>query len=141
VVERVLKAFEYGPAAQLDERAAVVGGVCTFRPRGEASLVELVDFVRAAIAYARGHRFRKLLIDTTGLNGVPIPTIVDRFLAAEEWASEADGTVAVALVVEPRYIDPKKFGAKVARDLGLLAEVHTSEAEALDWLASSPKRD
>jgi hypothetical protein len=141
MVTRVLKAFEYGPAAHLDQLAAVVDGVCTFRPRGEASLVELVDFVRATIAYARGHRFRKLLIDTTGLSGVPIPTLVDRFLVAEEWASEADGTVVVALVVEPRYIHPKKFGVKVARDLGLIIDVHTSEAEALDWLASSSKGD
>jgi len=111
-------------------------GICQFRPRGESSLVEAVDLIGSAIAHCRRERLGKLLVNATALVGVRIPSLVDRFLMAEEWAQEANSMVAVALVVHPEYIHPEKFGVVVAARFGLTLEVDASEINALAWLAS-----
>ena len=118
------------------EHLEVVGGVCQFRPRGECSLVEAVDLINRAITYCREQHIAKLLVNGTGVDGVPIPSLVDRFLMVEEWAEKAQGMVIVALVVRAEYIHPQKFGIKVAADFGLVADVYTSEVHALAWLSS-----
>lgn len=118
------------------DHLAVREGICAFRPRGESSLAEAVDLITRAIAYCRDRRIDKLLIVTTGLVGVPIPTLVDRFLMVEEWAHAAEGMVMGAIVASPEYIHPEKFGVRVAADLGLVADVFTSEADALMWLST-----
>jgi hypothetical protein len=118
------------------EHLEIVDGICEARPRGECSLVEAVEIVTSAIAYCRDRRIPKLLVDGTGLVGVPIPSLVDRFLMVEEWAQEAQSMVMVALVVPAEYIHPQKFGIRVAADFGLVADVYTSETDALRWLAS-----
>ncbi len=69
----------------------IKNGVGDFRPIGETTLVEAVDLIAAAITYCRDRDIPKLLIVATGLTGVSIPTLVDRFLMAEEWAGEARG--------------------------------------------------
>lgn len=112
-------------------------GLCQFRPQGECSLVEAVELITRVIAYCRDSGVRKLLVNATGFIGVPVPSLVDRFLMVEEWAHEARGTVIVAMVVPPQYIDPGKFGVKVAADFGLVVDVLTSETDALQWLASA----
>jgi hypothetical protein len=65
-----------------------------------------------------------------------VPGLVDRFLMVEEWAQRADGLVAVALVVEAKYIHPQKFGMQVAVDFGLICDVYDSQPHALEWLSS-----
>lgn len=114
----------------------IVAGICQFRPRGESSLVEAVGLINRAIAYCRDRRIGKLLVNATGLVGVAIPSLIDRFLLAEEWAQEAQGTVVVVLIVHPEYIHPEKFGVKVAKDFGLTLNVYPSETDALEWLSS-----
>jgi len=114
----------------------VVGGIGVSRPQGESSLVEAVELVRSAVENCRRKKLPKLLFNATGLTGVSIPTLVDRFLAVEEWAQEAEGLVSVALVVHPEYIHPHKFGVVVAAHFGLQADVFTNETEAFDWFAS-----
>jgi hypothetical protein len=96
-----------------------------------------VDLVSAAIAYCRAKGAKSLLVDATGLDGVPIPTLVDRFLMVEDWAQRAEGTVVVALVAPREYIHPHKFGIKVALHFGLICDVYTSEEEALKWLSET----
>lgn len=118
------------------ENLEVIDGICRFRPRGERSLVEAVDLVSRAVAYCRRRRVSKLLVNATGLVGLPIPSLVDRFLMVEMWAEEGKGMVAVVLVVHAEYIHPNKFGVKVAADFGLVADVHTSESDAFKWLAT-----
>jgi hypothetical protein len=39
------------------------------------------------------------------------------------------------MVVHAEYIHPQKFGVVVAADFGLTCDVHTSESDALRWLA------
>ena len=111
-------------------------GICEFRPRGESSLVETVELITRAIAYCRDRHIVKLLVVTTGLVGVSIPTLIDRFLMVEEWAREAKGMVVAALVASPEYIHPEKFGVRVAADFGFVADVFTSEPDALKWLSN-----
>jgi hypothetical protein len=114
----------------------IEGGIARFRPRGRSSLVEAVERISSAIAFCRDCGVGRLLVDASGFVGVPIPTLVDRFLMMEEWALESNGMVVVALVVHPEYIHERKFGVKVATDFGLVADVHSDEREALTWLSS-----
>lgn len=113
-------------------------GACTFRPRGPSTLVEAVDFVAECVAYCRRRALGRLMIVCTGLEGVPVPSLVDRFLAVEEWARAASGMVAVVLVVHEYIIHPEKFGVKVAADFGLTCEVFADEGAAAEWLEQFP---
>src|SRR5262249_42328418 len=133
---RVTSGSVAGSAKHMLDHLEVAEGICQFRPRGESSLVEAVDLITGAIAYCRDQGVGKLLVDVTGLTGVSIPTLVDRFLIAEEWAREGKGMVVVALVALPEYIHPKKFGVKVAADFGLVIDVYTSRNDAYRWLSS-----
>jgi|SRR5690242_2619482 len=108
-----------------------------YRPRGSYSLVEAVDLISAAIAHCRAQGAKSLLVDVTGLTGLPIPTLVDRFLMVEDWAQQAEGMVVVAMVAPLEYIHPQKFGVKVALHFGLICDVYTSEEEALKWLSET----
>lgn len=113
----------------------VEGPLCIVRAQGESTLVDAVDFVRRNIDLCRAERIRKLLVNVVGVTGIPQPTIVDRFLAAEDWAQAASGGVCVALVIDGAYIHPQKFGVKAAGHFGLVSEVYANEADALAWLA------
>jgi hypothetical protein len=122
---------------RLPEHLEVVEGICRFHPRGECSIVEAVDLVVSAIGYCRNRRIAKLLVNGTGLVGMPVPSLIDRFLMVEEWAQKASGFVVVVLVVDAKYIHPEKFGVKVAADFGLMCDVYDSEPHALTWLSST----
>jgi hypothetical protein len=120
----------------IDPRLEVRNGIGEFRPRGECSLVEAVDFINGAIAHCRDRGIAKILVNGTGLVGISVPSLVDRFLMVEQWAQEGKGMVVVVLVVHAEYIHPQKFGVKVAADFGLTADVYTSEVDAFEWLSS-----
>lgn len=120
---------------QFPDELEHLDGICRFRPRGEASLSEAVELVTRAIDYCRTRKVDRLLIDATGLEGIPTPSLVDRFLMAEEWAQVAEGMVTVVMVISPEYIHPEKFGVKVAAHFGLSVDVYSSEDDALRWLA------
>ena len=122
---------------RVDDNLERTAGICQFRPRGQSSLVHATDIIRKAVGYCRHRSIAKLLVDGRGLTGIPIPSLVDRFLIAEEWAEEAKGMVIVALVVHAQYIHPEKFGVRVARDFGLMLDVFTAEQDALQWLSSA----
>jgi len=116
------------------ESVVIRNGVGEFRPRGRRSLVEAVDLVSRAIAECREHGVTHLLVDVRGLEDVPVPTLIDRFLAAEDWAQEAQRKVVVGMVAPQEIIHPRKFGVKVAAHFGMLCEIFTSDDDALDWL-------
>jgi hypothetical protein len=136
VTESPARAHRSPPMSTV-ESLAVRSGIGTCRPRGRHSLVEAVDLVSRAIAQCRAHGVDKLLVDSTGLVDLPVPTLLERFLMVEDWAQVANGTVAVAMVALPEYIHPRKFGVKVAEHFGLVCNVHTSEEDALAWLADA----
>ena len=126
---------------QIDQRLEMLDGYCRFRPRGEVSLVEAVALVTSAIAFCRDQKIPRLLVNVTGLTRLSTPTLVDRYLMAEEWAREAKGSVVVAMVAVPELIHPERFGVKVAADRGLRADIFTSEREALGWLLAESQND
>jgi hypothetical protein len=105
-----------------------------YRLHGRHSLVEAVDHISRAIAECRRTGGTRLLVDVTGIEDIPIPTLVDRFLMVEDWAQAAQSMVVVALVAHSRYIHPRKFGVTVAAHLGLTCDVYTSEEAATKWL-------
>jgi hypothetical protein len=116
------------------ETIEIGNGLCKYRPRGKYSLVEAVDLISRAIAHCRDRGVTRLLIDVSGIEELPIPSLVDRFLMVEDWAQAAQGTVIVALVAPSKYIHPRKFGVTVAAHLGLVCDVCTSEDAASKWL-------
>ncbi len=109
-------------------------GTACYRLQGSSSIVEAVEFVAGCVSACRGARIGKLMVNGIAVRDVPVPTLVDRFLAVEEWAELAEGMVIIALVIEGRYITPDRFGVKVAADFGLTLDVYTDEREALAWL-------
>jgi hypothetical protein len=126
---------------QIDQHLEILEGYCRFHPRGEASLVEAVALVTSAIAFCRDQKIPNLLVNVMGLTQLSTPTLVDRYLMAEEWAREARGIVVVAMVAVPELIHPERFGVKVAADRGLRADIFTSEREALEWLLAESQND
>ena len=106
------------------------------RPCWQYSLVGAMEFIRGMVEHARDRGVLKLLINCHGMNGVSMPSLIDRFLMAEEWVREAQDKVAVALVVHAEYIHPEKFGVAVAAHFGLALNVFSSEFEAFEWLSS-----
>lgn len=110
-----------------------------FSPVGEVTLAEAVQAVSQAIAYARENQIPRLLIDITQLTGFPSPSLADRYFFIREWASQALGCVRVSMVVREEMIEPEKFGVTVAYNLGFIADVFPSEAEAIGWLLNEGK--
>ena len=136
-VTRDSKARDIGKPSQPDaatDGVSIAGSYCRLRVRNGASLVEAVEFVTSAIKFCREQSIRPLLVDVTGLSASVSVTLFDRFLLAEEWATEAKGDVDVAIVVRSHHIDPHKFGVKTAYHHGLRANVFESENDALAWL-------
>jgi hypothetical protein len=106
-----------------------------YRPVGHSTLVEIVGLIASVILHCRENGIERLLIDVTKMEGVAIPSLVDRFLMVEEWAQAAAGKVAIAMVVRPEYMHPTKFGVQVANDMGMTVDTHHTEAQAVHWLA------
>jgi hypothetical protein len=105
-----------------------------FRPAGEVSLERAVQLVTSALVLAREQQIKKLLVVATGLTGFESPSLSSRYFFIQEWARAAQGSVSVAMVVQPELIDPQKFGVTVGENAGLRSEVFASEQEALVWL-------
>jgi hypothetical protein len=124
--------------AKMNHGLELVG---VYRPRGEYTLVGAVELIRSALARCCDQGVARLLINGMGLTGVPIPSLVDRFLMAEEWANEAGGMVAMALVVHPKYIHPQRFGVHVAAHFGMKVDVFPSETEGFAWISTLTDSD
>ena len=114
----------------------VVDGRGYFRPIGSMSLEAAAELVTVALAHARAHGIKELLVNATGLTGFPPPSLSERYFIVENWARVARGAVRVAMVLRPEYIDPHKFGVTVAFNRRLVADVFEVEGPALAWLGS-----
>ncbi len=118
------------------EAFEVRGDYALFRPTGQCTLKQAVDWVTSAIAFAREQRIRKLLAVTSDLSGFQPPSVGERYFFIQEWAQAARGFVRVAIVARPEMIDREKFGVTVAANVGLISDIFVSEQEALAWLQS-----
>lgn len=114
----------------------VVDGRGFFRPVGSMSLEAAAELITVALAHARVQGIKELLVNATGLTGFPSPTLSERYFIVENWARVVRGSVRVAMVLRPEYIDPQKFGVTVAFNRRLIADVFELEEPALAWLGS-----
>src|SRR6476469_5273542 len=96
-----------------------------------------MELILHAVAFAREHKVRRLLIDTTDLQGFESLTVTNQLNNSERLVREAGATMKIAVVERPEMIDPQRFGAVVAANRGLHGYIFTSEAEAQAWLAGS----
>ena len=76
-------------------------------------------------------------MNVTDYHGYAIPNLSDRFFFISKWAETAAGRVALAIVAPPEVILQDKFGVTIATNRGLLSDVFTDEAEALEWLRAT----
>jgi len=108
-----------------------------YRPVAQVTLSEGVSLVTNAINRAREQNVQRLLVDTTGVTGFPVPSITDRYYFAREWAAAAYGQMRISFVARPEMIEPDKFAMTVAKNAGLTCEVFACRDEALAWLQNS----
>jgi hypothetical protein len=110
------------------------GALAVLRPTGDHPVAAIATWFTRAIDACRECGVPSLLILTSGLDPVPHPTLLDRFLIVEELAEHAGGRVAIAFVLA-KPVEPRNFAKKAAVALGLVAESFDDEASARDWLA------
>jgi hypothetical protein len=111
-----------------------------YRPVAKVSVEGATELILQAVAFAREHKVRRLLIDGTQLSGYESLTVLERLNGSEQLADEAHGVMKIAIVTKPERIDFQRFGIVVAANRGLHVYVFTSAKEAEAWLAGSPSR-
>ncbi len=114
----------------------IMEGYAVFRPIAQISIEQGVQMVMSAIAFARDHEIRKLMLVTTGFTGFQPPDLATRYFFFREGARVAQGKVSLALVARPELIDPEKIGVLVAKNAGLRLDIFASEEEAIAWFQS-----
>lgn len=77
-----------------------------------------------------------LLLDMSEIHGTF--TTMDRFELGVLGGRLSPHLTRVSIVAPRELIDPKKFGAQVARNRGLTVDVFADKNEALHWLLSPP---
>jgi hypothetical protein len=107
-----------------------------FRPTGQVSLEQALELVATAVAFARAHVIRKLLIDTSNLTVSEKSSYATQYFFTDDMARVAAGAVRVALVVKPERFDTRKFSTTVAANRGFTVDTFTTEEDALKWLES-----
>lgn len=112
----------------------ILKNYAVFRPTGQVSVERAIELVTTAVAFARAHRIRNLLVDASHLRGFERPSAAGQYFFVHECARVAAGFVRVAFLVRPEMIDPKRFGRTVAANVGFIADAFTTEEDALIWL-------
>ena len=120
------------------ENYVVVGDRAEYRPKAHLSLPKAVAMISSAIALTRERNIRKMLLVTNGFTGFSSPSLHERYAFVNEWARIAAGAMCIAIIAPPEWIDPERFGVKVAQNAGLTSDVFTSEDDALAWLRERP---
>jgi len=105
-----------------------------YRPHGEFDLDQTVDLIDNAVLYCRQNKITGLLVDVTGVIGLPLPSLSDRFWLITKWAETAKEKVILCLIVSPEMIAPDKIGVTIAANRGLRSDVFTTETDAVTWL-------
>jgi hypothetical protein len=109
-------------------------GHAVLRPRGTLILVEVVDLITHAIAFARETGVRRLMVVLTEVTGLKTPGLAARYEFIREWARVSGGLVRVVIVVRAELIDAGNFGVTVAANAGMTGNVLADEKTALEWL-------
>lgn len=112
-------------------------GIGVFRAVGPHRFQQAVALISEAIVEARVQGIRKLLIVANGLTGFASPSLSERHWMVREWVQASQGSLIIAVVVPPAFIDEEKFGVIAAANFGVTAAPFTSEAEAMEWLGNT----
>ena len=112
-----------------------IDGIAIHRVGGRHSLTGGIERIRQVLAMAQAQGVTRLLIDITESTGYEPPSLSVRSVMMREWATAAGGTVAIAVVCLPEFIDPQRFGITMAARFGMTMNVFDNQAEALTWLA------
>jgi hypothetical protein len=107
-----------------------------YRPAGIVSYDQALQMFADAIQFARDLKLTDLLVNSQGLGGFASPDVVARYALAVKWAQSAAGSLRVALVVRPEFMDPQKIAMLMANNRGVVGDVFTDEVDALAWLDS-----
>jgi hypothetical protein len=118
------------------EHFETVGRRGFYRPVGKVNFDRAVEMVAEATAHARALGLESLLVNTTGLTGISLPSIFARHALAVKWAESAGSTLHVAVVARAELVDPEKIGVVMAQNRGVSGDVFTTESAALAWLDS-----
>lgn len=112
----------------------VIGEVARFRLTGGQVLEEGVHQIADAITRTKEFGLDKLLVDITAITGVEPPGVNMRLWLMGEWVKVGRGSVRVAMVARPEFIDPDRYAVIAGMNAGFVNNVFETEAQALDWL-------
>lgn len=112
----------------------IAGDIAIVTFTGEHQISQAAQKVTEYLVMARERRLRKLLVDASGATLVGERTKAAQYFRVQEWARAAEGEVRFALVLAPGNVDPSRFGVTVAANSGLIGDVFTNRADALEWL-------
>ena len=110
-----------------------------YRPTGNVNFERMIDLCSAAISFAQTRNISRLLVDTRGLTGFGVPSMLDRFEFAQRVSTAPKGSMKVVFLVAPEMIDPNYFGLDVAHNRGFDTAIFASEPEAVTWLLDPNK--
>lgn len=122
----------------LESRFVFVDGIAVARLEGRMTLQQAIRWIGETLAGARLFQYRRVMLVVTAADGFEVPSLAQRVEMIRGWADAAAGEVGMALVCRPEYIDPEKFGVKVAAGFGMNADVFDAEDAALAWLREMP---
>jgi hypothetical protein len=97
----------------------------------EFSIARFKRQAEAASAVCRDRKNKKMLVDISTITAQL--TTMERFDLASH-AVRVSAGLKVALLVNPTFLDPGKFGIVVAQNRGLTVDAFTVRQRAVDWL-------
>jgi hypothetical protein len=97
----------------------------------EFSIARFKRQAEAASATCRDRKKAKMLVDISAITAQL--TTMERFDLASH-AVRVSAGLKVALLVNPTFLDPSKFGIVVAQNRGLTVDAFTDRQRAVDWL-------
>lgn len=110
-----------------------IGSRGFYRPIAVVTFERAIDVVAEGIERAQQLALKDLLVNVNGLSGFPVPSTFGRYAFAVRWA-RAGGSLRIAIVSRPEFIDHQKIGMIIAQNRGLDADVFTNEHDAIQWL-------
>jgi hypothetical protein len=120
------------------ESGEMMNDYAAFRPVGPASFEETIEAISTAMRFCAERHIRRVVVNTTGLVGIEVPTLSRRYFMAQQFAQAAAPGMKLVLVAQPALIDPEKFGVTAAANAGLRANIFPTESEAVAWLLAAP---
>ena len=119
----------------------IVGHHAEFRPMGQVTLLQMIELVDTALAFALRRKVKKILVVTSALTGFEVPFLAVRYFFIQQWARTVDCRVRAAFVARREMIDYQKFGVTVAELIGFESDIFDREEAALAWLNKTQEAD